>query len=73
MTGLYRHELPRLPEVVVRETIANAVAHRSYESHGTAVVVEMRPDEVIVALQEACQSRSLSRICAKPKRPGIRT
>lgn len=49
VTGLYRHELPRLPEVVVRETISNAVAHRSYKSHGTAVVVEMRPDEVIVS------------------------
>ncbi|MFN2389923.1 MAG: ATP-binding protein [Actinomycetota bacterium] len=48
VTGLYRHELPRLPEVVVRETIANAVAHRSYEAQGTAVVVELRPDEVIV-------------------------
>jgi ATP-dependent DNA helicase RecG len=48
VTGLYRHELSRLPEVVVRETIANAVAHRSYEAQGTAVIVEMRPDEVIV-------------------------
>lgn len=48
VTGLYRHELPRLPEVVIREAIANAVAHRSYEAQGTAVVVEMRPDEVII-------------------------
>ncbi len=48
VTGLYRHELPRLPEVVVREAIANAVAHRSYEAQGTAIVVEFRPDRVVV-------------------------
>ena len=49
VTGLYRHELPRLPEVVVRETIANAVAHRSYEAQGTSVVVELHPDQVVVS------------------------
>lgn len=49
VTGLYRHELPRLPEVVIRETIANAVAHRSYEAQGTAIVVELHPEEVIVS------------------------
>lgn len=48
VTGLYRHELPRLPEVVVREALANAVAHRSYEAHGTATVVELRSDRVVV-------------------------
>lgn len=48
VTGLYRHELPRLPEVVIRETIANAVAHRSYEAQGTAVIVELHPEEVVV-------------------------
>lgn len=48
VTGLYRHDLPRLPEVVVREAIANAVAHRSYETTGTAIVVEIRPDRVVV-------------------------
>lgn len=48
VTGLYRHELPRLPEVVIREAIANAVAHRSYEITGTATVVELRADRVIV-------------------------
>lgn len=41
--GLRRYEMPRLPEVVVREAIANAVAHRSYEMNGTAVRVEIRP------------------------------
>ncbi len=44
--GLRRHELPRLPERVVREAVANAVAHRSYEARGTPVRIEMRPDSV---------------------------
>jgi len=48
ITGLYRHELPRLPEVVIREALANGVAHRSYEAQGTAVLVELRPEAVIV-------------------------
>jgi ATP-dependent DNA helicase RecG len=47
VTGLYRHELPRLPEVVVREAIANAVAHRSYELPA-ATVVELFPDRVVI-------------------------
>lgn len=46
--GARRYDLPRLPEVVVREAIANALAHRSYESTGTSVVVEIRPSAVIV-------------------------
>lgn len=46
--GLFRHELPRLPEKVVREAIANAVAHRSYETQGAPVRVELRPDRVVV-------------------------
>jgi ATP-dependent DNA helicase RecG len=44
--GLQRHEIPKLPLVVLREAIANAVAHRSYEMNGTAIRIEMRPDEV---------------------------
>lgn len=46
--GLFRHELPRLPEKVVREAVANAVAHRSYEAKGVPVRVEIRPDRVVV-------------------------
>jgi ATP-dependent DNA helicase RecG len=48
VTGLYRHELPRLPEQAAREAIANAVAHRSYEILRTPVVVELHPDRVVV-------------------------
>ena len=46
--GLRRHELPRLPEKVVREAIANAVAHRSYEVNGVSTRVEIRPNRVVV-------------------------
>lgn len=48
VTGLYRHELPRVPEVVIREAIANAVAHRSYEAQGTATVIDITPSTVVV-------------------------
>jgi ATP-dependent DNA helicase RecG len=46
--GIHRHELPRIPERVLREAIANAVAHRSYELRGTPVRIEIRPDAVII-------------------------
>jgi ATP-dependent DNA helicase RecG len=46
--GVHRHELPRLPQRVLREAIANAVAHRSYELDGVAVRVEIRPDAVTI-------------------------
>lgn len=48
VVGLHRYELARLPRVVVREAIANAVAHRSYELDCTAVVIDIRPDQVVV-------------------------
>lgn len=46
--GLRRHELPRVPEVVIREAIANAVAHRVYEDHRRPVRVELRPKGVVI-------------------------
>ena len=50
LLGVKRHELHRLPRVVVREAIANAVAHRSYDPVATAepVRIEPRPDRVVV-------------------------
>ena len=48
VVDVWRHELHRLPRAVVREAIANAVAHRSYAALGEAVRVEMRPDRVVV-------------------------
>lgn len=44
--GIRRYELPRIPAVVLREAMANAIAHRSYELDGTAVRVEIRPSSV---------------------------
>jgi len=46
--GVHRHELPRLPQRVLREAIANAVAHRSYELKGTPVRIEIRSDAVTI-------------------------
>ena len=46
--GTRRHELPRIPEEVLREAIANAVAHRSYEISGQPVRIEIHPDRVVI-------------------------
>lgn len=48
VSGVRRLELPKLPEVVIREAVANAVAHRSYEEQGRSVRIEIRPDRVVV-------------------------
>lgn len=44
--GVRRYELSRIPEVVLREAVANALAHRSYEIDRIAVRVEVRPGSV---------------------------
>lgn len=44
--GINRYELPRLPRVVLREAISNAIGHRSYQATGTPVRVEIRKDAV---------------------------
>lgn len=48
VVGLYRHELPRIPRTVLREAIANAVAHRTYENGRQAIRIEIRPDRIII-------------------------
>jgi ATP-dependent DNA helicase RecG len=48
VSGVRRYDLPKIPEVVLREAIANAVAHRQYEEYGRNVRVELRPDAVVV-------------------------
>lgn len=48
VTGAKRHDVPRLPRRVVREAVANAVAHRDYARDQTPIVVEIRPSAVIV-------------------------
>lgn len=44
--GVRRYDLPRVPPVVVREALANALAHRSYELDRTPVRIEIRPSSV---------------------------
>lgn len=46
--GIRRHELPRIPVEVLREAIANAVAHRVYEDNRRCVRIEVRPGKVTV-------------------------
>lgn len=46
--GVRRYELPRIPQQVLREAVANAVAHRTYETTGQPVRVEVHPDRVVV-------------------------
>lgn len=46
--GVRRYDLPRLPQVVLREAVANALAHRSYEMQGTAIRIELYPHAVRV-------------------------
>jgi ATP-dependent DNA helicase RecG len=46
--GVRRYDLPRLPQVVLREAIANALAHRSYEMQGTSIRIELYPHAVRV-------------------------
>jgi len=47
--GLRRHDLPRLPEIVIREAVANAVVHRSYEASGSSIRIELRPGAILVS------------------------
>ncbi|WP_204018162.1 ATP-binding protein [Sphaerimonospora thailandensis] len=48
IVGLKRVELPRIPVEVLREAVANAVAHRTYENHRSPVRLEIRPDAIKV-------------------------
>ncbi len=44
--GVQRVDMPKLPPRAVREAVANAVAHRSYQNAGSAIRVEVYPDRV---------------------------
>jgi ATP-dependent DNA helicase RecG len=48
VVGLHRYELERIPLEVLREAIANAVAHRVYEDNRRCVRIEIRPTWVWV-------------------------
>lgn len=46
IVGVQRVEMPKIPPRVIREALANAVAHRSYESAGSAVRVDLYQSHV---------------------------
>lgn len=46
VSGVNRHEVPKLPEVVIREVIANAAGHRSYEIDRVSIQIDLRPGRV---------------------------
>ncbi|MGH3932268.1 MAG: ATP-binding protein, partial [Pseudonocardiaceae bacterium] len=46
VVGLRRYELERIPLPVLREAVANAVAHRVYEDNRRYVRIEIRPTKV---------------------------
>lgn len=48
IVGVQRVEMPKLPPRVIREALANAVAHRSYEHAGSAIRVDIYPTHVTV-------------------------
>jgi ATP-dependent DNA helicase RecG len=48
IVGARRVEMPKIPPRVIREALANAVAHRSYENTGSSVHVDMTPTHVAV-------------------------
>ena len=48
IVGVQRVEMPKLPPRVIREAIANAVAHRSYEHAGTATRIEIHPTHLMI-------------------------
>ena len=48
VVGMHRHELERIPLRVLREAIANAVAHRDYEDNRRSIRIEIRPTRIRV-------------------------
>lgn len=46
--GTRRVDMPKLPTRVVREAVANAIAHRSYQSNNTATVIAIHPDRISI-------------------------
>jgi len=47
--GLYRKEIPEIPEDALRESVVNALMHRDYGFAGARVMVQMFPDRVEVS------------------------
>ncbi len=47
-SGLYREDIPLLPDAVIREVLVNAVIHRNYAITGSSVMLEVFSDRVDV-------------------------
>jgi ATP-dependent DNA helicase RecG len=48
IVGVQRINMAKLPPGAIREAVANAVAHRTYEHAGTAIRVEIRPTSLTI-------------------------
>lgn len=48
IVGVHRVEMPKIPHRVIREAVANAVAHRSYEHAGSAVRIDLHSTHVSI-------------------------
>ena len=46
--GLYREDVPLIPEEVLREALVNAVIHRDYAIVGSQVMLEVFDDRIVV-------------------------
>ena len=46
--GLYREDVPVIPEEVLREALVNAVIHRDYAIAGSQVMLEVFDDRIVV-------------------------
>ena len=46
--GLYRRDVPPLPEHVLREALVNAVIHRDYAVVGSQILLEVFDDRIVV-------------------------
>jgi ATP-dependent DNA helicase RecG len=46
--GLYRQDVPPVPEKAIREALVNAVAHRDYAILGSKVLLEVFADRIVV-------------------------
>ena len=46
--GLYREDVPLIPEDVLREALVNAVIHRDYAIAGSQVMLEVFDDRIVV-------------------------
>lgn len=47
-SGLYREDLPLMPEHVLREAVVNAVIHRDYAQPGSPILLEVFSDRIDV-------------------------